>query len=106
MSSFKCEKCETDILDSENGYISECKHYPLESKMKSDNKKHLALKIIKENLSLAKKCKGLSGIIMLEEQEKLIIQFMNLGYQRHEFFEMSRKVFNETTGKKLRMRLI
>ena len=28
MSSFKCEKCGMDIIDSENGYVTECEHHP------------------------------------------------------------------------------
>ena len=31
MSSFKCSKCGVDILDTEKGYITGCKHYPLEN---------------------------------------------------------------------------
>lgn len=29
MSSFQCEKCGTDILDSPDGYTSGCDHWPL-----------------------------------------------------------------------------
>jgi len=28
MSNFKCEKCGTNIMDSEEGYIRGCCHYP------------------------------------------------------------------------------
>lgn len=28
MSSFVCEKCGKNIIDSPNGYITNCKHYP------------------------------------------------------------------------------
>lgn len=34
MSSFFCEKCNKAIIDTPNGYISECKHYPLSKKQK------------------------------------------------------------------------
>lgn len=30
MSSFICEKCGAEILDTPNGYITECEHYPME----------------------------------------------------------------------------
>ena len=39
MSSFHCEKCGKTILDSEQGYYTFCKHYPLEISMKDYNKK-------------------------------------------------------------------
>jgi len=31
MSSFTCEHCGTDILDTEKGYITECEHYPFDT---------------------------------------------------------------------------
>jgi hypothetical protein len=31
MSNFKCDKCGTDIIDSEKGYITGCIHYPLKT---------------------------------------------------------------------------
>ena len=34
MSSFRCEKCGADILDTEHGYPTGCKHYPLEQQKK------------------------------------------------------------------------
>ena len=30
MSSFICEKCGAEILDTPDGYITECEHYPME----------------------------------------------------------------------------
>lgn len=30
MSSFACEKCGAIISDTERGYVTSCKHYPLE----------------------------------------------------------------------------
>ncbi len=30
MSTFICDKCGTAILDSENGYVTGCEHWPLE----------------------------------------------------------------------------
>ena len=30
MSSFKCEKCGKDIIDTPKGYITGCEHYPIE----------------------------------------------------------------------------
>ena len=32
MSNFKCEKCDKDIIDSENRYVTGCEHYPVENK--------------------------------------------------------------------------
>lgn len=32
MSSFICCKCGTPILDSHEGYISACRHYPIEQR--------------------------------------------------------------------------
>jgi hypothetical protein len=29
MSNFICHKCGKSITDSPNGYITECKHYPI-----------------------------------------------------------------------------
>lgn len=29
MSSFKCEICNTPIIDSPSGYITECLHWPI-----------------------------------------------------------------------------
>lgn len=29
MSSFKCDKCGADCIDSPNGYITGCEHYPV-----------------------------------------------------------------------------
>jgi hypothetical protein len=34
MSSFICEHCGAHIIDTRNGYITGCKHYPLEKKRK------------------------------------------------------------------------
>lgn len=34
MSNFFCVKCGTEILDSPDGYITECIHYPLPVKQK------------------------------------------------------------------------
>ena len=41
MSGFNCEHCNTPIIDSDHGYITECEHYPLETigrKNESNNK--------------------------------------------------------------------
>ena len=32
MSSFFCEYCGKEIIDTENGYITGCEHYPIEEK--------------------------------------------------------------------------
>jgi hypothetical protein len=32
MASFTCEKCGKDILDSPQGYMTGCVHYPLENR--------------------------------------------------------------------------
>ena len=29
LSNFACDKCGTHIIDSDNGYITECVHYPM-----------------------------------------------------------------------------
>ena len=44
MSSFICEHCGAYIIDTEDGYTTECEHYPLEkgttnAYSKTDNKK-------------------------------------------------------------------
>ena len=30
MSNFTCEHCSTDIIDSPEGFVTECEHYPKE----------------------------------------------------------------------------
>jgi len=35
MSSFICEHCGKEIIDTENGYITECEHYPIEERTAS-----------------------------------------------------------------------
>lgn len=37
MSSFKCEICGTDIIDTPQGYVTGCEHYPLESPAAKQN---------------------------------------------------------------------
>ena len=37
MSSFYCEKCGTAIIDSPNGYITGCEHYP--TALQAENKR-------------------------------------------------------------------
>lgn len=32
MSSFQCELCNYNIIDTDQGYVSACPHYPLEDK--------------------------------------------------------------------------
>lgn len=36
MSSFYCEHCGAEILDSPTGYTTGCKHYPLEDVQELD----------------------------------------------------------------------
>lgn len=58
MSSFNCEKCDTAIVDTSEGYISECEHYPLEAsnnKIRVPNKVRKCLSGLKE-LFLEKSC--------------------------------------------------
>jgi len=31
MSNFTCEICGTVILDGDDGYVTECEHYPIEA---------------------------------------------------------------------------
>ena len=38
MSSFRCEYCQTDIIDTPNGYVTWCAHYPMTSE---DEKNHV-----------------------------------------------------------------
>lgn len=55
-----------------------------------DNSK--ALKIVHANIYLPKKYKGKSIIDMLEEQEGLIIEYIELGYTRRQFFEHAQEM--------------
>jgi len=32
MSSFSCGKCNTDIIDTRNGYVTECEHFKIENR--------------------------------------------------------------------------
>lgn len=32
MSDFLCGKCDTPILDTDKGYVTECEHYPIENR--------------------------------------------------------------------------
>ena len=32
MSSFRCEKCGTDIIDTQYGYVTECQHWHIEDR--------------------------------------------------------------------------
>lgn len=41
MSSFKCEICGIEIIDTVYGYVTECEHYPLEKKIKKKKKKKI-----------------------------------------------------------------
>ena len=34
MSSFNCEHCGKAIIDTRDGYVTECKHYPLSREQK------------------------------------------------------------------------
>ena len=36
MSSFLCEKCGKAIIDTPNGYVTRCEHYPLEIELKGN----------------------------------------------------------------------
>lgn len=36
MSSFTCQQCQTDILDSDGGYLTGCPHWPIESQNQAD----------------------------------------------------------------------
>ena len=49
MSSFTCEHCGTDILDTPRGYITECEHYPFEElKPVPRNKRYSFLDVLAE----------------------------------------------------------
>ena len=49
MSSFNCEHCNTPILDTEHGYITECEHYPLEQlKPQPRNNRYTFLRVLAE----------------------------------------------------------
>lgn len=39
MSSFVCNECGAMILDSEDGYVTECEHWPLEPRTIHPNPK-------------------------------------------------------------------
>lgn len=47
MSNFLCEKCLTYIIDSPEGYVQGCSHYPIEKKC-TCSYEH-AIKILSEN---------------------------------------------------------
>jgi hypothetical protein len=52
MSSFKCEKCGKTCIDSNDGFISGCKHYPPDVKndvLNEDLKKESAKEKSHEN---------------------------------------------------------
>lgn len=36
MSSFICKHCNKEIIDTKNGYITECEHYPRERKINKE----------------------------------------------------------------------
>jgi hypothetical protein len=48
MSSFICEKCKKDIIDTPSGYITGCEHYPLETPLINLTKR----KLIRFDLSI------------------------------------------------------
>ena len=49
MSSFICEKCGMAIVDSPDGYITECLHYPREKMNKrNDNEEELFKQLFKK----------------------------------------------------------
>jgi len=49
MSSFECEHCKAQILDTPHGYITECEHYPMEKlKPQPRNKRSDFLRVLAE----------------------------------------------------------
>jgi hypothetical protein len=54
MSSFICDKCGKEILDSDQGYITGCEHYPLETLTYADRKEVGRILILKKKLYLKK----------------------------------------------------
>jgi len=38
MSNFKCPECGTDCIDSTNGYITGCEHFPADAQPAPDEK--------------------------------------------------------------------
>ena len=49
MSGFNCEHCNTPIIDSDHGYITECEHYPLEKlKPHPRNKRYDFMRVLAE----------------------------------------------------------
>jgi len=46
MSSFICEFCGKEIIDTENGYITGCKHYPIEEKYQQLDSKMETLMVV------------------------------------------------------------
>lgn len=49
MSNFNCEKCGTALLDTPQGYITECEHYPFEGNSKFVVETDEELELIKSN---------------------------------------------------------
>lgn len=57
MSNFRCEVCNTDILEGPGGhYVTGCPHYPLETRIKPENKRetmnNLMLETVKTGIEV------------------------------------------------------
>lgn len=46
MSSFRCEQCGTDCLDSPQGYTTGCEHYPADIPQTTDTSKITRFEVI------------------------------------------------------------
>lgn len=55
VSSFSCEKCGSDCIDTPNGYITGCEHYPITAmgKRLSDNEPFTTM-MLREQEKLAR----------------------------------------------------
>lgn len=68
MSSFICEYCGAEILDTPNGYITECEHYPLENFDKPvKTKRRKKITICRDRLRQRDHC-GICGSANIAEQ--------------------------------------
>jgi len=49
MSSFTCEYCGTDIIDTDAGYITGCEHYPIEKPVEHRHRRTSFLELLIEH---------------------------------------------------------
>lgn len=70
MSSFFCPHCGKSIIDTPNGYVTGCEHYPLETKNKSvKDCKHYEKSAIGKPRAINTEC-GFNGLSCFDEANK------------------------------------